>query len=138
MFGKPKAGWSTFKLFDIEAEASYLVDIPFEWLKACLFAIQNKIPVALFIDEEGSEVCIHSYYTITYLIVNRDDEIKCHKLEYDFRDLTLELIKDIRAYYEEWVQWSPYETEEEDFERRRKELKELLLETENALENIDS
>ena len=125
-------------MFDIEADASYLVDIPFEWLKSCLFAIQNKTPLALFIDEEGSEVCIHSYYTVTYVIVNRDDEVQCHKLEYDFRDLTFELVKDIRAYYDDWIQWCPYETEEADYKRRRKELNELLFKTEAALENIDT
>ena len=135
MLGKPKAGWSTFRLFDIEADASHMVDIPFAWLKACLFAIQNNVPVALYIDEEGSEVCIHSYYTITYVIVNRDDEVKCHALEYDFRKLTLDLIEDIKAYFEEWVRWSPYVTEESELARRRDELKALLLETESAIKN---
>ena len=32
MLSKPKNGWTTVQIKDFEAIASYLVDIPFDWL----------------------------------------------------------------------------------------------------------
>lgn len=36
MLSKPVNGWTTVSIKDFQAEASYLVDIPFQWLNACL------------------------------------------------------------------------------------------------------
>lgn len=36
MLSKPDSGWSTVSIGEFEAEAGYLVDIPFDWLNACL------------------------------------------------------------------------------------------------------
>lgn len=52
MLSKPKDGWTTVKIGEFESEASYLVDIPFNWLNACLTGLTNKVPITLFIDEE--------------------------------------------------------------------------------------
>lgn len=130
MLAKPKAGWTTVTIGEFEAEASYLVDIPFEWLKGCLIGLKEKIPITLFIDEEGSEEYIVSYYEGTHIIIDRDDQPQCMTYRnIDFMDITKSVIDDIRLYFEDWVQWSPYE----DWKKRKVELKELILETEKTL-----
>lgn len=77
MLLKPVNGWTTVSIKDFQAEASYLVDIPFQWLNAFLSGFRYKIPVSLFIDEEGSECFITTYYDGTYIITDRDDEVAC-------------------------------------------------------------
>lgn len=135
MLAKPQNGWSSISLFDFQAEASYLVDIPFEWLQTCKYGIENRLPITLFIDEEGSEEYITSYYDVTHIIVDRDDEIQCLTYrKYDFMDLTADIICDIRKYFEDWVRWSPYEDEKETEGKREKRLRDLIAETELALE----
>lgn len=99
------------------------------------YGIENRLPITLFIDEEGSEEYITSYYDVTHIIVDRDDEIQCLTYrKYDFMDLTADLICDIRKYFEDWVGWSPYEEEEEAEGKREKRLRDLIAETEFALE----
>ena len=48
-------------------------------------------------------------------------------------DIARELIADIETYFEDWVQWSPYERTEEDWTNRRITLRKLLRETEDVL-----
>lgn len=134
MLSKPVNGWTTVSIKDFQAEASYLVDIPFQWLNACLSGFRYKIPVSLFIDEEGSECFITTYYDGTYIIMDRDDEVACSTYrDIDFMDITEMLLSDIRKYFENWIVWSPYEDTETDFQRRRVELSKLIQEVENAI-----
>lgn len=94
----------------------------------------NKVPITLFIDEEGSEAFIVSYYDVTHIIIDRDDVSKCITYRnVDFMDITNAIIEDIKLYFEDWVQWSPYEETENEWEKRRTRLKKLILETEAAL-----
>ena len=60
MLSEPQNGWNTVKIKDFEAVASYLVDIPFDWLNSCLNGLKTRTPISLFIDEEGSECFIVS------------------------------------------------------------------------------
>ena len=134
MLSKPKDGWTTVSIEDFESEASYLVDIPFDWLNACLTGMVNKVPITLFIDEEGSEVFIVSYYDVTHVIVDRADlpeSITYRNI--DFMDITNGIIEDIKLYFEDWVRWSPYEDTEEECKIRSVHLKKLIKETEKAL-----
>lgn len=134
MLSKPKNGWSTVSIGEFEAEASYLVDIPYDWLNACLTGLSSKVPVTLFINEEGSEEFIVSYYEVTHIIIDQGSESECITYrDIDFMDIAKAVIEDIKLYLEDWVEWSPYEDTEEKWEKRRIELKELILKTENAL-----
>ena len=44
----------------------------------------------------------------------------------DFMDIINMLLHDFKEYFEDWVKWSPYEDTEEDFAKRRTELKALI------------
>lgn len=134
MLSKPIHGWTIVSIKDFRAEASYLVDIPFDWLKACLNGLKNHIPISLFIDEEGSECFITTYHNVTHIITDRDEGVACITYEdIDFMDITDMLLNDIKRYFEDWIVWSPYEDSETDFERRRIELCKLIEEVENAM-----
>lgn len=134
MLSKPVNGWTTVSIKDFEAEASYLVDIPFEWLNACLNGFKYKIPISLFIDEEGSECFITTFYGVTHIITDRDDEVLCRTYrDIDFMHITEMLLNDIKEYFEDWIVWCPYEDTEADFQRRRIELSKLIEETENVM-----
>lgn len=73
MLSEPLNGWTTVKIKDFEAVAGYLVDIPFDWLNSCLNGLKTRTPISLFIDEEGSECFIVSYYDVTHIISDNDD-----------------------------------------------------------------
>ncbi|MBD5136925.1 MAG: hypothetical protein HDT39_13310 [Lachnospiraceae bacterium] len=134
MLSKPDSGWSTVSIGEFEAEAGYLVDIPFDWLNACLLGLKKQIPITLFIDEEGSEEYIVSYYDVTHIIIDRGEQPQYITYRsIDFMDITKAVIEDIKLYFEDWVRWSPYEDTEKDWNKRRTTLKELILETESAL-----
>lgn len=136
LLSKPDSGWSEIKIRDFEAVASYLVDIPFEWLSICLYGLKNRVPISFFIDEEGSECFIISYYDVTHIVVDRDDEVECHTYrDIDFMDITKCLIEDIREYYDDWTCWSPYEDAEEEIAERKIRLNSLISEVENELNN---
>lgn len=134
MLSKPKNGWTTVSIGEFESEASYLVDIPFVWLNACLTGMSKKVPITLYIDEEGSEAFIVSYYDVTHIIVDRDESPE-HILyrNIDFLDVTHALVEDIKRYFNDWVEWSPYEDTEADYKKRKLQLKTLVLETEKVL-----
>ena len=135
MLSKPKNGWTTVTIKDFEAEASYLVDIPFDWLKTCLHGLQNRTPVALFIEEEGSECYITSYYEATYIVAHRRDGVACHDYPLvSFIDIAASLVEDIKKFFDDWVHWYPYEDSDADIQRRESELRELIQTVEDALE----
>lgn len=136
MLSKPKNGWTTVSIGEFEAEAGYLVDIPFDWLNACLTGLRNKVPITLFINEEGSEEFIVSYYEVTHIVIDRDEKPECMTYRnIDFMDIARAVIEDMKLYFEDWVHWSPYEETDEEWEKRQIELKALILETEKALKN---
>ena len=96
------------------------------------------MPVTWFINEDvQNSIYIVLYYDEIFVITDRPECVegtRVHKFEdIDFMDLTNTLLHDIRENFEDWVQWNPYEDSEEDFARRRIELRKLLDEVEEAL-----
>ncbi len=135
MLSKPHYGWSDVTIGDFKTQASDLDDIPFTWLQACKSGLEHNIPVSLFVEEEGSDSIIVSYYYSTHVIIEDEDLNRSLKTfeDIDFMDITYMLLNDIKEYFEDWVKWFVYEDTEKDFERRRKELKQLIDETEDLL-----
>lgn len=125
MLSRPKIGWTTITIEDFTAEGSYLADIPFDWLRACLNGLQYDLPVALFIEEEGSTCTIVTEWIYTYIIIHRDDSPEMRTLPIDRLDIISELVDDFEAYFEDWVTEFD-EKESDDKTARRTELRELL------------
>ena len=135
MLSKPENGWTVFSLGDFQAEVSYLVDIPFDWLISCKNALKHNIPLSFFLELEGETCLLTSYGYDTHIIINRRDggyQLKTvHNV--NFMDVSDMLLKDIRLYFDDWVTWYDFEQTEADFARRRAALKALIEETETYL-----
>lgn len=135
MLSKPENGWTVFSLGDFQAEVSYLVDIPFDWLISCKNALKHNIPLSFFLELEGESCIVTSYGYDTHMIINRRDDGYRLKTVHNvnFMDVSGMLLKDIRLYFDDWVTWYDFEQTEADFARRRAALKALIEETETYL-----
>ena len=135
MLSKPENGWTVFSLGDFQAEVSYLVDIPFDWLISCKNALKHNIPLSFFLELEGETCLLTSYGYDTHIIINRRDDGYQLKTVHNvnFMDVSDMLLKDIRLYFDDWVTWYDFEQTEADFARRRAALKALIEETETHL-----
>lgn len=136
MLSKPENGWFVFSLGDFQAEVSYLVDIPFDWLISCKNALKHNIPLSFFLELEGETCLLTSYGYDTHIIINRRDggyQLKTVR-NVNFMDVSDMLLKDIRLYFDDWVTWYDFEQTEADFARRRAALKALIEETETYLD----
>ena len=118
---KPYAGWCQIHIGEFHGNASYLTDVPMQFLDSFeLFSNNYATPVLSF-DEEGSDfIIIVDEYT-TYVISERATT-KLYKTEVDRRDFIESIIKDIEDNFEEFVRWyisdPDTELEEEDLRRR--------------------
>nr|WP_326185755.1 hypothetical protein [uncultured Oscillibacter sp.] len=129
MLGKPHHGWTDIQIGDIRCDGSYLTDIPMDALDAGIYAVEKNAPFTLFVDEEGSEVIICSYYGGTYVIREggeQEEERLLFFCDVDIRTLLAELTEDILRYMDDWVKWI-YDAEYKD-EKFFAERKQLLLE----------
>ena len=54
MLSKPKNGWSDLKICGFEMCISDIQDIPTHWLQACLFGLDNRLPITWYFDTEGT------------------------------------------------------------------------------------
>lgn len=135
MLSKPEIGWTVFTLGDFQAEVSYLVDIPFDWLISCKNALKHNIPLSFFLELEGETCLLTSYGYDTHIIINRRDDGYQLKTVHNvnFMDVSDMLLKDIRLYFDDWVTWYDFEQTEAVFARRRAALKALIEETETYL-----
>ena len=135
MLSKPDIGWTVFSLGDFQAQVSYLVDIPFDWLISCKNALKYNIPASFFLELEGESCIVTSYGYDTHIIFKNHDcaysLITIHDV--DFMDVSKMLLNDIRLYFDDWVKWYDFEQTESDFARRRAALKALIEETEACL-----
>lgn len=135
MLGKPHGGWTEIKIGDFIGYESYLTDIPVDCLNACIYALSNNSPLSFFVDEEGSEFIVTSYYNGTYIIKRYEDSDEGEEFlssSFNFRDLAIEILYDIEKYYDDWVKWLHYDEECGDLSREEvilskvKQLKDLL------------
>ena len=114
MFTRPKNGWTEIHLEDFEGLGSYIQDIPVMVLDRGVQSVQERTPLKLWFDEEGSAFTL---------------------------DLIREIKNDIEKYFPDWVAFSEeyaYAEEEaeaqEIYQNRERLLRELLAELETALQ----
>lgn len=126
MLSKPGAGWTTLKIGELEFVASYLTDVPQQFIEAfenILKDSSNKQIIVLDGEEKGDLIFIISkiyFYAI-----------KCNKNKlYDLNEVNIyklikEFIKDIESNYIFWQNWM-YDEEPRKYDLS--ELKRLLKE----------
>lgn len=118
MIEEVNAGWATVKIGEFETKASYLEDLPINWLKSFIFGLRNDVPITLFIEEEGSESYIVTCSNITYIIADGRETRDTYEFDITIEELAKEFLKDLSVYFEEWVNWNPFEEGRPDYGRR--------------------
>lgn len=126
MLSKPDAGWTDVTMELFSGRASYVTDVPIDFLDAFinLYETGNGI---ITCDEEGSEfiIILSGYCYVTYVIADRE-ELSLYRIETKIKDLANELIADISKHLDEWVKWLP-NTDEDMNENDIKERRRLIL-----------
>ena len=135
MLSRPKAGWSELTLGDFKAPVSFLTDIPFDWVRACLSSLKYGIPAAFFLDSEGTTTTIVVNFATTYIISSSDLSVT-YMSDIFVTDFAKMLIEDIRRDFDDWLYWLDASLTEEKWANRRKMLEDLLAETEKACEEF--
>ena len=120
MFSKPRYGWSHFNYCGVEAEASYLIDIPVDWTDALL--AYYKLPLVgwvLPIEEEGSQVNIVKTQLGIYALYDREI-VSVQELEactaYQF---VLDYCEDMERDIDAWVDFTTRDLTEKELESRK-------------------
>lgn len=132
MISNPKCGWCKFKLNDFVGNASYLTNVPLELLEAFVNFWNNSSALAVHFDEEGTEFTLVINPNSIFIIVERDEKPELIYIENYVENLTLELIKDIEADFDGWVNFITSDDEEDTAEQRQAlivnliELKEIV------------
>ena len=121
MLKTPKYGWSRISIDDWNDRCSYLDDVPYKLLEAVDHTIRTCMPSAVKFDAEGYEYIIVFDMHYTHIIgYDFDGEYSCHTVEINLKDLTRELIADIRRDIKLWGKWycdvSEYEAEERELD----------------------
>lgn len=140
MFTRPKNGWTEIHLEDFEGLGSYIQDIPVMVLDRGVQSVQERTPLKLWFDEEGSAFTLTADEETKIVTEGNfgaeEYHIKCAKL-----DLIREIKNDIEKYFSDWVTFSEdyaYAEEEaeaqEIYQKRERLLRELLAELEAALQ----
>lgn len=117
-------GWGNFECDEFSGRFSYLEDTPIDLLHAFECYLEKHIPVAIYMDEEGSSwILVLTHYSV-YVIVERDDTnlIEINILPDDF---IREILYDIENQFEETVLWISYDPDE-DLQQRKRKIAELL------------
>ena len=134
MLSKPQAGWSEFILGEYKAPVSFLTDIPFDWLRACINGLKYVIPAAFFIDGEGPSFYMISDTYSTH-IIRHFNGTELTEVRVGLDQFAEMLVQDIRENLEEWIWWCDYPLKPEQYASRKAMLLALLDETQQCLDN---
>jgi CO dehydrogenase/acetyl-CoA synthase epsilon subunit len=122
MLTKPKHGWVTLQIGDLEFTASYLTDVPQDFIDAFVDILKNNKTVFFHLDGESKGDLLIILGRIYFYA------IECNKNKlYDLNDINIyklmkEFIKDMEINQDEWKNW----TFEENKDYNLTDLKELL------------
>ena len=112
MFGKPKHGWVDIDIGGYHGRGSYLTDIHYDFLDAAVHAFRNNVPFVLYIDEEGCDTFVTSYYSGTF--VNRvTDKVETYHSDIGFQELIDTGVSDIEPYLKDWAMYWGYDDDDD-------------------------
>lgn len=121
MFAKPNAGWSELEINeDFSFPASYLTDIPNDFIKALTVALKDNISTAVTIDGESHGECIVLFNMYENCVTVIYDIIHGRKIREFYRftplEFAKEFIKDIEDNLNDWNNWMSDDEEEYSFD----------------------
>lgn len=129
MLSKPSAGWVNFTLQDFTFTASYLTDIPNDFINALTVALRDNISTTVNLDgEEDGECAImfNTYHdTVSALAYPIGGENRVETVFWDENILSIaeKFVADIEENIDAWRWWG-YDDEIKDIDLS--ELKEVI------------
>lgn len=111
MLSKPKSGWTTLKIQDFEFNASYLTDVPNDFLNAFIVSLRDDISTSIVLDGEAEGECIvifNTYSNSIYVVYDDyySQDKNCIRFwDIDIATLAKEFVKDIEDNLNDWNWW---------------------------------
>ena len=139
LFSKPEGGWVDINIGDYIMCASYLTDVPMDFLNTLIASLKYNIPICVYIDEEGFEdfLCVFG----NMLTISRMIEVSGEMKQVDFKfnrinynAFVREIILGIEEYFDDWVNWNM--NPDEDLKLRAKKIQEKLNEAKEIIQQL--
>lgn len=120
MLDKPYYGWTEISISTWKERASYLTDVPHDFLDAFNRLFKTRKPQCIYCDAEGWDYIIVFSFNEVYIIESKEKEI-LYSFEVNICSLSEELIKDMQDYIDLWVRWNDlYDIEDTKKEQEEK------------------
>lgn len=129
MLSKPFAGWTSFSVKDFSFTASYLTDVPNDFVKALCIALRDDISTMVVLDGEGEGDCeimfntYHDTVSAVHFVPGSDIKVETVFWDMDILMCAKEFVRDIEEHYADWRNWG---YDDEPCEIDLNELKELI------------
>ena len=112
MLSKPVAGWTHVTFANQQYSASYVTEVPLDFLEKIVKTLEEKEPHHIVLDSESEgEYTILFDLKKSYLI----DYDKILVEERDILEIAEEVYEDIRTNFTDWSKWTPAEEDQEDY-----------------------
>lgn len=120
MLATPEFGWSEITIGDWHDRCSYVDDVPYMLLEAVDIVNRTGRPHCVKFDAEGWEyIIVFNIYETHIIHCNFEGEYHYYTIEIRLKDLTIELLSDIRKDLDLWAGWSFSASEDEICERKK-------------------
>lgn len=126
-------GWSEFKLGDFSGGVSGVSNFPLDIADGLIKALNDNLPVAIGLDEEGSEFTLILDYYDRVSIIEYEEDGKLYKCNVTHKQLANMFLNDMERDFSKYIEDEYYF----DFNQMGKEkYSKLLLEKLNLLEKL--
>jgi len=111
MLSKPKNGFTKLTIQDFEFKASYLTDVPNDFLNAFIVSLRDDISTSIILDDKANGECIVIFNTYKNSIHVVHDDAYCLDKncitfwDIDICSLAKEFVKDIEENKSDWNWW---------------------------------
>lgn len=128
LFSKPKNGWVNINIGDHIIGASYVTDVPMDFLNALISHCKYGTPFSVYVDEEGQEdiICLCGNLIIIS-VLNEMEVINNRTIRVNNVAFINDIIYGMEEYFDSWVGWF-LDYDEELNKKRAIELREKLTE----------
>lgn len=112
MLSKPEQGWTEFSLGGVEADLSYLTNVPIEWLDQAIHGLTTLQPFTVCgLLEPGRMLCLVGYWNC-YVIFEEEEKVNSTKentryeiVNVNMIDFCKKLHHDVSNNIEAWCNW---------------------------------
>lgn len=132
MIKNPKNGWSTFELGEFIGTPSYLTNVPLDLLEEFTRYWSESGTLAVYFDEEGTTFTLIANPDSIYIVEEKDGPNLIY-IDRNIKDVTLELIDDVKSDLEGWAYFDCSVTDDEEYAENLSKITSQLYKLEKAL-----